>query len=273
MTDRLAIFGNPVQHSKSPQIYHRFAEQAGIDLTYERIEAPVDGFREAFLAFRASGARGGNITAPFKLDAYAASTKRMRDAEIASACNTYKFVGDDIFVRNTDGIGLVNDIQQNLNVAIAGKRILILGAGGAVRGCLAPFLEQKPGTLTVANRTLARAEDLATRFAAFGKVEAIGLDRLEGRRFDVVLNATSAALAGQALALPASVFREAVLAYDMNYGKGKTAFLKSAEANGNARIADGVGMLAEQAVEAFAWWYGTRPNSRPVIEMLTVPLL
>ncbi|MCA0422281.1 MAG: shikimate dehydrogenase [Proteobacteria bacterium] len=273
MTDRLAIFGNPVQHSKSPQIYHRFAEQAGIDLTYERIEAPLDGFHEAFMAFRASGARGGNITAPFKLDAYAASTKRMREAEIAGACNTYKFVGDDILVQNTDGIGLVNDIQQNLNVPLEGKRILILGAGGAVRGCLAPFLDQKPGTLTIANRTLSRADDLAARFAGFGKIEAVGLDGLDGRRFDVVLNATSAALSGQSLALPASIFREAVLAYDLNYGKGKTPFLKSAEANSSARLADGVGMLAEQAVEAFAWWYGTRPDSRAVIEMLTVPLV
>lgn len=273
MTDRLAIFGNPVQHSKSPQIYHSFAKDAGIDLVYERIEAPLDGFREAFLDFRKAGGKGGNITAPFKLQAFALSTKRMRGAEIAGACNTYKFEGDDILVQNTDGIGLVNDIQKNLKVSLAGKRVLILGAGGAVRGALVPFLDQKPATLTLANRTVAKAEALAEQFAPYGAIEAIALDALGGRRFDVVLNATSAGFAGVALDLPASIFRDAVLGYDMNYGKGKTAFLTAAEANGNCKIADGVGMLAEQAVEAFAWWYGHRPDSRHVISLLTVPLV
>lgn len=273
MTDRFAIFGNPVQHSKSPQIYHAFAAEAGIDLTYERIEAPIDGFAEAFLAFRAAGGKGGNITTPFKLDAFAASTKRMRGAEIAGAVNTYKFEGNEILGENTDGVGLVNDIQQNLNVPLAGKRVLILGAGGAVRGAVLPFLDAGPEQLTIANRTAAKAEALASQFAAFGKVEALGLDDLAGRRFDVILNATSSGMTKSDLAIPASIFSNAVLAYELVYGKGKTPFLKTAEANSNAAIADGVGMLAEQAVEAFSFWYGIRPNSRAVIDMLTVPLV
>ena len=273
MTDRYAIFGNPVGHSKSPHIYLTFARQHGVDLSYEKIEAPLGGFAEAFQSWRASGAKGGNITAPFKLDAYAAATKRMLRAELAGAVNCYKFEGDEIVVENFDGIGLVNDIQQNLKVSLAGKRVLMLGAGGAVRGAVLPFLEAGPASFALANRTLGKAQELASRFAPYGHVEALPMDGLAGRAFDVVLNATSASQTGALPTAPGSMFAPGALAYELVYGKGLTPFLKQAQAHGVSHVADGVGMLVEQAAEAFLWWRGIRPDTTGLIKDMTVKLV
>ena len=273
MTDRYAIFGNPVGHSKSPHIYLTFARQHGIDLSYEKIEAPLDGFADAFQAWRASGAKGGNVTAPFKLDAYAAATKRMLQAELAGAVNCYKFENGEIIVENFDGIGLVNDIQQNLGVKLAGKRVLMLGAGGAVRGAVLPFLEAKPASFALANRTLAKAQELASRFAPYGAVEALPMDGLVGRSFDVILNATSASQTGVLPDISAAIFAPGALAYELVYGKGLTPFLKLAQAGGVTHVADGVGMLVEQAAEAFLWWRGIRPDTSGLIREMTVKLV
>lgn len=273
MSDRYALFGNPVGHSKSPLIYSRFAAQSGQALVYDKIEAPLGGFDAAFLAFKASGARGGNITMPFKLDAYAIATRRMPRAELAGAVNCFKFEGDEIIVENFDGLGLANDIQRNLKVPMAGKSVLLLGAGGAVRGAIQPFLEAHPARLVIANRTIEKAQELAQRLAPYGKVEALGYDALVGQRFDVVVNGTSTGLRNECPPLPAGLFAPGALAYEMVYGKGLTPFLKRAQADGAQQVADGVGMLVEQAVEAFAWWRGIRPDSAPVIQELSVPLV
>lgn len=270
MTDRFAIFGRPVAHSKSPPIYQAFAAQFGIDLDYRKIEPTAD-FLSALEAFRKSGARGGNVTAPFKLDAFAAATKRTPRAEMAGAVNCFQFVGDDIIAENFDGLGLVADIERNLGFPLAGKTVLMLGAGGAVRGALLPFLEARPARLVLANRTVSKAEDLAARFAAYGRIEPVGYDGIGEASFDTVVNATSASLSGDCPPLPRSAFQATGLAYELVYGKGLTPFLALGQQCG-ARLADGVGMLVEQAAEAFNWWYGHRPDTAATIRALTVPI-
>jgi shikimate dehydrogenase len=276
MTDRYALFGNPLGHSKSPLIHNGFAQSLGHDVEYSLIEAPVgppSGFAAAALAFRDSGAKGCNITAPFKLDAFALATQRLERAEQAGSANCLKFEPDGrILAEMFDGIGLANDIERNLGVPMRGQRVLVLGAGGTVRGMLAPFLACAPAALVVANRTPEKAVDLARLFAAHGPVTGCGYADLGGERFDLVLNATSASLRGELPPVPPAVFAGAALAYELAYGKGLTPFLRLAQNAGVHRLADGVGMLVEQAAEAWVWWRGVRPPTREVIDRLTIPL-
>jgi shikimate dehydrogenase len=273
MTDRYALFGNPLGHSKSPLIHNGFARSLGHDVVYSLIEAPLDGFATAAVAWRDSGAKGCNITTPFKLDAYALASDRMERAEQAGSANCLKFEPDGrILAEMFDGIGLANDIERNLGYPMRARRVLVLGAGGTVRGMLAPFLACGPAALVVANRTPEKAVALAQQFTAHGPVVGCGFEDLGNERFDLVLNATSATLHGQVLNVPAAVFAGAALAYELAYGKGLTPFLRLAQDAGVSRLADGVGMLVEQAAEAWVWWRGVRPETRAVIDRLTIPL-
>jgi shikimate dehydrogenase len=274
MTDRYAVIGNPIVQSKSPLIHGAFAKATGQDLEYTRIEGPLDGFEAAVLAFRDAGGKGMNVTAPFKLQAFRLATDPQEAARIAGATNALKFVGSCIEAENFDGVGLANDIERNLDLPLKGKRVLILGAGGAVRGAVPPFLARGTAEIVVANRTVATAQALAQQFAALGKLTPCGYaDLAHERGFDLVLNGTSASLTGELPPVSVGVFTNAALAYELAYGKGLTPFLRLAQNAGVPRLADGVGMLVEQAAEAFLWWRGVRPDTRPVIDQLTVPLL
>ena len=274
MTDRYAVIGNPIEQSKSPQIHLAFAQATGQDLGYTRVLGPLGGFAAAVDAFRAEGGRGMNVTAPFKLDAFAYATERSRDAQLAGAVNALKFEGDRVLGENFDGVGLVRDVVHNLACPLQGQRVLVLGAGGATRGALLPLLAEQPAQLVIANRTVAKAEELAAlaRQHAAAAVQALGYPDLAGRAFDVVFNATSASLSAQMPPLPDGLLAPGALAYDLTYGKGLTPFLRWAQQAGVTRLHDGVGMLAEQAAEAFAWWRGVRPQTQAVIAQLTVPL-
>jgi shikimate dehydrogenase len=273
MSDRYAVIGNPIGHTKSPLIHGSFAAATGQDIDYTAIEGPLDGFAGAVHAFRNAGGRGLNVTAPFKLQAFGLATDRLERAELAGATNALKFEGDRILADNFDGVGLVNDITRNLGVTMKGARVLLLGAGGAARGALPPFLAQDPAELVLVNRTVATATALADTFAAHGRVTASAYADLAGERFDLVVNATSASLKAELPPVPAEVFEGTKLAYELAYGKGLTPFLRLAHGAGTARLADGVGMLVEQAAEAFAWWRGVRPDTRAVIERMTIPLV
>jgi shikimate dehydrogenase len=268
MTDRYAVIGNPIAHSKSPQIHAVFAGLTFQDMAYEAILAPVDGFAAAVRAFIAVGGRGMNVTVPFKLEAYALADTRAPRAEAAKAVNTLVFSPAGIHGDNTDGAGLVADLTRNLGFEIAGKRLLLLGAGGAARGVLLPLLEQKPAALHLANRTAEKARALQAEFAARAgacRLEAGGFADLAGRQFDLVINATAASLADAAPPLPAGLYAPGSLAYDMVYGR-ETPFLAAARAQGAAHLADGLGMLVEQAAESFFLWRGVRPPTAPVLE-------
>lgn len=273
MTDRYAVVGNPIAHSKSPFIHGSFARATGQDMAYTAIEAPPGGFAAAADAFRRGGGCGLNITAPFKLDAFAYATHRSERAELAGAANALKFDGDRVLAENFDGVGLVHDVLHNLRQPIEGRRVLLLGAGGAARGALLPLLAQHPAELVIANRTVGKAQELAAIGAGRGQVRACGYASLAGdTAFDLVFNATSASLRGELPPVPATVFAAGAGAYELAYGKGLTPFLRLARSAGVPHIADGVGMLAEQAAEAFAWWRGVRPDTTDVIRELTVPL-
>jgi len=272
MTDRYALFGNPAKHSKSPQVHAAYARETGQDMTYEIIEPPLDGFAAAVSAFRASGGRGGNVTMPFKLEAFAIATDLSERARLAGAVNTLKFDGDKIRADNFDGVGLVNDTQNNYGFPIAGRRVLLLGAGGAVQGALLPILEQRPARLVVANRTVAKAKALGETFGRFGNLVTGGYPDLGGEAFDIVFNATSCSMRGELPPVTRAAFAPGCLAYDFVYGKGMTPFLTLARDAGARRLADGVGMLVEQAAEGFEWWRGVRPRTQEVIRMLSVPL-
>lgn len=276
MTDRYAVIGNPIAQSKSPLIHGMFAKATGQDIDYIKIEGPLDGqdggFSAAVNAFRASGGRGLNITTPFKLEACDYATQRTKAVELAGAANALKFVGDQVLAENFDGVGLVRDITHNLNTVLKGKRVLMLGAGGAARGALLPLLAQEPSLLVVVNRHLQKAYDLASIGAQYGRVRSGSYAEQDGATFDVVINATSASLHGELPPVPAGVFAHCRLAYELAYGKGLTPFLRQAQNAGVTQLADGVGMLAEQAAEAFVWWRGVRPDTTAVIELLTVAL-
>lgn len=279
--DRYAVIGNPIAQSKSPTIHTLFAHAERQHMVYNKIESPLDGFTATVDAFRrdasAGPACGLNITAPFKLDAFAYATQRSERAQLVGAANALKFErtaqGVTVIADNFDGIGLVRDVVHNLACALAGKRVLILGAGGATRGALLPLLAENPARLVVANRTVATAQALAAMVAAHGSVHAMAYPELNDQAFDVVFNATSASLRAELPPLPASVFAPGCLAYELAYGKGLTPFLLLARSAGAAHCADGVGMLVEQAAEAFAWWRGVRPATRAVIDHITVPLV
>lgn len=275
MTDRYAVFGNPVEHSKSPRIHTLFAAQTGQDISYEAILAGKDDFAAAVRAFLAAGgetAKGANVTLPFKQEAFRLASRRTPRAEAAGAVNTLSFEGGEISGDNTDGAGLVRDLRQNLGCDLSGRRILLLGAGGAARGVILPLLLEGPSELVIANRTEQTAARLALEFARLpgcalnAKPAATGFGGLGGRQFDLVINATSAGLGDAVLPVPTSVFARHCLAYEMVYGH-ETPFMANARAAG-ARVADGLGMLVEQAAEAFLVWRGMRPDTGPVLAVL-----
>ena len=272
MSDRYCVLGNPVAHSRSPAIHAQFAAQSGQDLVYEALLAPLDGFADTVRTFIAAGGKGANVTVPFKEEAFRLCTRRSPRAERAGAVNTLVFAADEISGDNTDGAGLVRDIEVNLGFSLAGKRILLLGAGGAARGVIAPLLACQPASLMIANRSADKAQGLAQQFSDLAAVDAGNFAKTVGGSFDVVINATSASLAGEALPLPAGIFAPGSLAYDMMYGKGETPFLALARAQGAAHRADGLGMLVEQAAEAFLVWRGVRPDSAPVLAALRTQL-
>jgi shikimate dehydrogenase len=270
MPDRYAVIGNPVTHSKSPLIHAQFARQTGQAISYVAIAASDDAFENTVELFRADGGLGMNVTLPFKHRAYALAHARSTRAEHALAANTLAFRRDSVFADNTDGYGLVRDLVVNLACTLRGRRILLMGAGGASYGVCGPLLDEAPATLVVANRTVDKAIALREHFAklhsAGTSVSASSYEALAGCSFDVVINATSAGLTGKMPSLPDDLFAPDALAYDMVYGR-PTPFLAFAQARG-LRTADGLGMLVEQAAESFYIWRGIRPDTAPVIAAL-----
>lgn len=266
--DRYGVFGNPIGHSKSPLIHRLFAEQTGQQLSYEALLAPLDGFTAFARDFFANG-RGGNVTVPFKEQAYQLADSLTPRAQRAGAVNTLSKQDDGgLLGDNTDGAGLVRDLTVNAGVSLQGKRILLLGAGGAARGVVAPILAENPQALVIANRTVEKAEQLAKLFADLGPVVAAGFDWLEAP-VDLIINATSASLAGELPPIsPSLIQTDHTVCYDMMYGKGLTAFNQWASEHGAARTLDGLGMLVEQAAEAFFLWRGVRPDSAVVLAEL-----
>jgi len=263
VTDRYVVIGNPVAHSKSPRIHALFAAATGQDMRYDALLAPIDGFAATVHDFVAAGGRGANVTVPFKEEAFRLATRLSERAQAAGAVNTLAFKGAEVFGDNTDGAGLVRDLTANLDFAVAGKRVLLLGAGGAARGVILPLLAECPASLLIANRTADKALALAD---AFPGCAACGLDDLADREFDLAINATSAGLTGGVSPRLTFSWAPGALAYDMMYGK-ESDFLRQAQAAG-ARTADGLGMLVEQAAEAFLFWRGVRPDTGPVLAEL-----
>jgi shikimate dehydrogenase len=265
--DRYAVIGNPVSHSLSPAIHARFARAMGEAIEYAPLMAPLDGFAATAERFFAQGGCGANVTLPFKLDAFRFAAQASERARLAGAANFLALRGGAIEADNTDGVGLVADLRGNLALALAASRILVIGAGGAARGVIAPLLAERPRRLVIANRTPERARELAARFAALGALEAASLDAIPDEEFDLVLNATSTSTHGEALALPAHVLKPGALAYDMAYGAGARAFLDHARTRG-ARTSDGLGMLVEQAAESYLLWRGKRPATAAILAEL-----
>ncbi|MFC5476170.1 shikimate dehydrogenase [Paraherbaspirillum soli] len=270
-----AVIGNPVAHSKSPEIHARFAAETAQDMQYARLLAPLDGFAATVQEFIAQGGKGANVTVPFKLEAVALATALTARAKAAGAVNTLKFDAAGILGDNTDGVGLVTDIVRNAGFDPGGKKILLLGAGGAARGVLLPLLECRPAQLVIANRTPLKAVELAQQFQPYldASCELAGCGFSDVQQpFDLVINATSASLQAELPPIAASVFGPATLAYDMMYGKQATVFMQFAAAHG-ALVRDGLGMLVEQAAESFFVWRGVRPNTESVFAALRAQLL
>ena len=266
MTDRYAVIGNPISHSKSPLIHKLFAEQTGQDLSYEAVEAPLEGFAETVQRLRAEGYKGCNVTVPFKFEAFRLCDRLGDRARDAKAVNTLLFQDGQTLGANTDGAGLLADIEKNLNFKLMWKDALLLGAVGAAAGVVWPLFNAGLGVV-IANRTVEKARLLAEEFAGSGTVYAKRYDELAGKQFDLVINATSSGLAGELPPLPDGLFKPGALAYDMMYGR-ETPFMAFARKQGAAVVSDGLGMLVEQAAEAFFLWRNVRPDTRPVLESL-----
>lgn len=266
-----AVLGNPVAHSLSPRIHALFAAQFGTQLEYRRVRADAGRFAQAVADLRAAGARGANVTLPFKQEAWELCDEVSDRADAASAVNTLVFNTDgSVWGDNTDGVGLVRDLTVNLHTEIAGRRVLVIGAGGGARGILQPLLSCRPSGLVLANRTRDRAVEIAHEFRYFGLIDACGLAELRGLRFDIAINGTSASLAGEVPDLPGELFLPHALAYDMMYADRPTPFMRWSNGHGAARVADGLGMLVEQAAESFFVWHGHRPVTAPVFTALRV---
>lgn len=272
---RYAVIGNPVAHSKSPLIHAQFAAQTGEPIVYERLLAPLAGFADSVRAFVAEGGCGLNVTVPFKLDAHRLADTLSPRAAAAGAVNTLRFDTNGIMGDNTDGVGLVRDIEDNLGVVLAGRRVLLLGAGGAARGVILPLLDCQPLELCIVNRTAARALELVGVFEEAADQVGCGFTGGDSRtafgRYDVVINATAGSLEGQLPEFDPAALGSGTLAYDMMYGAQPTVFMQHAQTLG-ARSADGLGMLVEQAAESFWVWRGVRPDSRPVLAELRAAL-
>ena len=271
MSDRYAVIGNPVAHSRSPSIHTLFARSLGEDIQYGAILGRPGRFADDASAFREAGGRGLNVTAPFKVDAFAYATVHTERAAQAGAVNTLKFDGDVVIGDNTDGPGLVHDIGRQLNFVLHGKRVLLMGAGGAARGVLLPLLLERPARIAIVNRTPEKAQALARQFSGRAQhVELAGgsYAAFTGEAFELVINSTSASLSGEIPPLPARVFAPGSLAYDMVYGERANPFLAYALTHGATHAIDGLGMLVEQAAESFFLWRGVRPQTAPVLAVL-----
>lgn len=262
--DRYAVVGNPIAHSRSPEIHRLFAKETRQAISYERLEAPLNGFEEFALGLRDAGYLGLNVTIPFKLDAAKLADELLPRARLAGAVNTLKFDGDTIIGDNTDGIGFVRDVQHRLKFQIRDASVLILGAGGGVRGLIGALLEERPRWIAVANRTHGRAEELADEFG----VEAIRFDEIPAEHFDLVINGTASSLNQDAPKIDPESFDDCTLAYDLVYANAPTAFMRLAQQGGAQHVSDGLGMLIEQAAESFALWRGVRPHCAPVYREL-----
>ena len=269
LPDRYAVFGHPIKHSKSPRIHRMFAEQTGQALDYSAVEVPAEQFETAVAAFFAEGGKGLNCTVPLKELAWRYAEHKTERAQLSKAVNTLALQADgSLLGDNTDGVGLVSDLTVNRGIALAGIRILILGAGGASRGIISPILEQLPQTLVIANRTEDKAVKLAAEFQAKATITGCGFDGLENQQFDLILNATSASLSGQLPPLPVGLLAAGGNCYDLAYGNEPTAVVRWGREIHAANSLDGLGMLVEQAAEAFFIWRGVRPATPPVIELL-----
>lgn len=278
MPDRYAVFGHPISHSKSPFIHAAFAAATGQSLTYEAIDAPPGTFAEKVAAFFAHGGCGANVTLPYKEDALQLATTATERARIAGAANTLTRTDAGLLADNTDGVGLVRDLLDRWQVPISGKRLLIFGAGGATRGILGPLLAQRPACFTLTNRTAERAAELLAHFAALAAHYGVAYTLLPWGEaatpapFDLVINATSMSLTGEAPPLAPSLLTPGAVAYDLMYAAHPTPFLLRAQALGATRAIDGLGMLVEQAAESFALWRGVRPATEPVYQALRAQL-
>ena len=273
--DRYAVVGNPVAHSRSPAIHAAFARQTGEAVDYGRILCPLDGFEAAVRGFAASGGRGCNVTVPFKFEAPRLAAQCSPRALLAAAANTLRFDTGGWFADNTDGIGLVRDIEHNAGVPLAGRRVLLVGAGGAAAGVLGPLLAARPAEVVVANRNVDKALALVARHAAWAQAHGVRLGAAgltaPGTGFDVLLNASASSLQGEASPVPPDVLAAGALALDLMYGAAAAPFLAWARAAG-ASARDGLGMLVEQAAESFFLWRGVRPHTAPVLHELRAGL-
>jgi shikimate dehydrogenase len=269
MTDRYAVIGNPIEHSKSPLIHAAFAAQTGEDIEYGRILGDMEDFAGDVRDFFAGGGLGLNVTVPFKEKAWQLADELSGRAEVAGAVNTLLLLPDRrLRGDNTDGAGLVRDLGCNHRFNFGGARVLLLGAGGASRGVIRPLLEEQPASLTIGNRTVDKATRLAENFKHLGPVTGCGLDALAGHSFDLIVNGTAASLAGEVPAIPDDCLAPGGWTYDMMYGSAPTAFVLWGRARGAAKALDGLGMLVEQAAEAFFLWRCKRPDTEPVIREL-----
>lgn len=274
MSDQYAVFGNPIEHSKSPFIHAAFASQTGQDMAYSKQLVELDGFNTSADAFFAAGGKGLNITVPFKQDAYSYAARLTPRARHAGAVNTLALQEDGtILGDNTDGVGMVRDLLENLGWEIRGKKVLVLGAGGAVRGVLEPLLQELPQHIVIANRTIDKALQLAKGFAEMGYLLGCGFDMLEGQQFDLVINGTSASLAGELPPLPDDLLTAEGRCYDMMYAAAPTPFMVWAQQHGARGVSDGLGMLVEQAAQSFQLWRGVCPETGPVIASLRSSLV
>jgi len=272
--DTYAVMGNPISHSKSPQIHAAFAQQTGERMIYTATQVDPGGFQQAVGNFFASGGKGLNVTVPFKREAWELAEELGSEAQQAGAVNTLLMNADGLLVgRNTDGIGLVRDILHNHGGSIAGQKVLLVGAGGAARGVLQPLLAEAPAHLFIVNRTSSRAHELATDFSALGPVSGGGFNDLNEQHFDLIINATAASLQGKVPPLPDQCCTESTWCYDMMYGAEPTPFVQWARQHGAQQALDGLGMLVEQAAESFFHWRGVRPDTAPVIQSIRTVLL
>ncbi len=267
--DKYAVFGNPIRHSKSPQIHAMFAQQFGQSIQYRAVRVELDGFNRAASGFFEDGGAGLNVTVPFKQEAFEFAHRLSDRAMRAGAVNVLTRTEDGtIEGDNTDGIGLVRDMIANLGWALRGLRVLVLGAGGAVRGVLEPIVRERPAELLIVNRTASKAQQLAQGFSDIAPVEGGGYPLIGQRQFDLVINATSAGLSDEMPELPSALLTERSSCYDMVYGAAPTPFMRWAAHHAAWAVADGLGMLVEQAAESFYLWRGVRPETRPVIHQL-----
>jgi len=263
---KYAVIGNPVHHSISPMIHAQFSQELGLEISYEKILSPFDGFQDTVNKFIDSDGQGFNITLPFKIQAYNLSKNLTPNARAAGAVNAIKIDSNTLIGENTDGDGLVNDFSNNLKQSLKGKEILIIGAGGATQGILKPILDCNPEKILLANRSKEKSLNLASKFLQYGKVCGFGLDQIKAKPVDIVINATSASIDGNIPNIPKGVV-EGALCYDLMYGK-ETPFMKWANENSARKVSDGLGMLVEQAALSFSFWLGKNPQTKPVIELV-----